>query len=184
MNSNSPTQKHCFVSEAVLKGRLIMNNGALASIPSSECNDFLLAIISEAPNGTQLTVLSALAQANVDPWEEAARLSAMPKVTAEKALVSMFDRIPGRDWSPSEEATIAARLVELLPPRGRRMESPTTTRAGLSVPLLLVWLTWVSIAIAMSIMSVPRHPTATVDSGVPPSSGVTATSNSVSAPAR
>ena len=92
-----------------------MNNGALASIPSSECNDFLLAIISEAPNGTQLTVLSALAQANVDPWEEAARLSAMPKVTAEKALVSMFDRIPGRDWSPSEEATIAARLVELLP---------------------------------------------------------------------
>ena len=77
------------------------------------------------------------------------------------------DRIPGRDWSPSEEATIAARLVELLPPRGRRVESPTTTRAGLSVPLLLVWLTWVSIAIAMSIMSVPRHPTATVDSGVP-----------------
>src|SRR4029079_7295403 len=102
----------------VPKGRLIMNDRALASIPSPECNDFLLAVIDEAPNGTQLTVLSALAQANVDPWEEAARLSAMSKVTAEKTLVSMFERIPGRNWSPSEEATIAARLVKLLPPRG------------------------------------------------------------------
>jgi hypothetical protein len=129
--------------------------------------DVGLCCVSKFLSDLSLTVLSALAQANVDPWQEAARLSAMPKVTAGKALVSMFDRIPGRDWSPSEEATIAARLVELLPPRGRRMESPTTTRAGLSVPLLLVWLTWVSIAIAMSIMSVPRHPTATVDSGVP-----------------
>ena len=49
-----------------------MNDRALASIPSPECNDFLLAVIDEAPNGTQLTVLSALAQVNVDPWEEAA----------------------------------------------------------------------------------------------------------------
>jgi len=56
-----------------------MNDRALASILSPECNDFHLAVIEEAPNGTQLTVLSALAQANVDPWEEVARLSAMPK---------------------------------------------------------------------------------------------------------
>ena len=108
-----------------------MNDRALASIPSPECNDFLLAVIDEAPNGTQLTVLSALAQANVDPWEEAARLSAMSKVTAEKALVSVFDKVPGRNWSPSEEATIAARLVELLPPRGGGMETATMT-AGAS----------------------------------------------------
>ena len=107
-----------------------MNNRALASIPSPECEDFLLAVIDEAPNGTQLTVLSALAQANVDPWEEAVRLSAMSKVTAEKTLVSMFDRIPGRNWSPSEEATIAARLVKLLPPRSGGMEISNDDHRG------------------------------------------------------
>lgn len=158
-----------------------MNNRALASIPPPECNDFLLEVISEAPNGTQLTVLSALAQANVDPWEEAARLSAMPRVTAEKALVSMFDRIPGRNWSPSEEATIAARLVKLLPPRGSGPESVTTTVAGVSVQLSLVWLAWISLAIATSIMSVSRHPAVTVDSSVSAPSGAMATSKSSSA---
>ena len=156
-----------------------MNNRALASIPSPECKDFLLAVIDEAPNGTQLTVLSALAQANVDPWEEAVRLSAMSKVTAEKTLVSMFDRIPGRNWSPSEEATIAARLVKLLPPRSGGMESATMTIAGVSVQLSLVWLVWVSLAIAMSLLSVPRHPAATVDSSVSaPSGGIAASKNS------
>jgi hypothetical protein len=156
-----------------------MNDRALASIPSSECNDFLLAIIDEAPNGTQLTVLSALAQANVDPWEEAVRLSAMSKVTAEKTLVSMFDRIPGRNWSPSEEATIAARLVKLLPPRGGGTEAATKTLAEASISLF--WLAWIGLAIATSILSVPRHPAATVDSSVSAPSGAIAASKSSSA---
>jgi hypothetical protein len=141
-----------------------MDDRALAPIPSPECNDFLLAIIDEDPNGTQLTVLSALAQANVDPWEEAARLSAMSKMNAEKALVSVFDRVPGRNWSPSEEATIAARLVKLLPPRGGGVETATMTFTQTGI--LLVWLAWVSIAIATSILSVPGHPAATGDSRV------------------
>lgn len=153
-----------------------MNDRALASIPSPECNDFLFAVIDEAPNGTQLTVLSALSQANVDPWEEAARLSAMSKVTAEKELVSVFDRVPARNWSPSEEATIAARLVKLLPPRGGGMETTTIAlgRAGLS----LVWLAWIGFAIAASILSVSRHPAATVDSSISaPSSPIVASKN-------
>jgi hypothetical protein len=37
-------------------------------------NDFLFAPIGEQANGMQLSVLSALARMNVDPWEEAARL--------------------------------------------------------------------------------------------------------------
>jgi hypothetical protein len=154
-----------------------MNDRILASIPSPECNEFLLAVIDEAPNGTQLTVLSALTQANCDPWEEAARLSAMSKVTAERALVSMFDRIPGRNWSSSEEAAIAARLVKLLPPRGRGMEARTVRLAEASISL--VWLAWISLAIAASILSVPRHPAATVDSSVSaPSSTIVAPKSS------
>lgn len=149
-----------------------MKNRASASIPLPECEDFLLAVIDEAPNGTQLTVLSALAQLNVDPWEEAVRLSSMSKVTAEKTLVSMFDRIPGRNWSPSEEATIAARLVKLLPPRSSAGSASMTITGAL--PLSFVWLAWISLAIAASILSVPRHPAATVDASVSVPSGATA----------
>ncbi len=157
-----------------------MNDRALASILSPEYNDFLFAVIDEGPNGTQLTVLSALAQANVDPWEEAARLSAMSKVTAEKALVSVFDRVPGRNWSPSEETTIAARLVERLPPRGGggvETAAMTVGRTGIS----LVWLAWVGFAIAASILSVSRHPAATVDSNISAPSSPTVASKGGSA---
>jgi hypothetical protein len=159
-----------------------MNDRALASILSPEYNDFLFAVIDEGANGTQLTVLSALAQANVDPWDEAARLSAMSKVTAEKALVSAFDRVPGRNWSPSEEATIAARLVKRLPPRGNpgmEIAAVTLGRAGIS----LVWLAWVGFAIAASILSVSRHPAVTVDPSISAPSSPTVASKGGSADA-
>ena len=55
-----------------------MNNPPIASIPPPRYDEFLFATICENPNGTQLSVLSALARTNVDPWEEAERLSAMP----------------------------------------------------------------------------------------------------------
>ena len=154
-----------------------MIDRALTATPSPECNDFLLTVIDEAPSGTQMTVLSALAQADVDPWEEAARLSAMPKVTAEKALVSTFDRIPGRNWSPSEKVTIAARLVKLLPPRGGGTEAATITLAEAGISL--VWVAWIGLAIAVSIMSVPRHPAERADSSVSAtSSPIVASKNS------
>ena len=42
----------------------------------SEFDDFLHARIVEDGNGLPLTVLSALARLNMDPWDEAARLAA------------------------------------------------------------------------------------------------------------
>src|SRR5580704_16095137 len=79
---------------------------------------FLFAPICEEANGMQLSVLSALARMDVDPWEEATRLAAMPKAIAERALVSTLDRVLGKGWNRSETEVIAARLVQLLPHRG------------------------------------------------------------------
>ena len=67
----------------------------------------------------RLSVISALARANVDPWEEATRLAAMPKAIAEKALLSILDLVSGRSWKSPEAAAIAARLVRLLRSRPR-----------------------------------------------------------------
>ena len=67
----------------------------------------------------RLSVLSALARMNIDPWEEASRLAAMPKAIAEKTLLSILDRVSGRSWKSPEAAAIAARLVGLLPQPAR-----------------------------------------------------------------
>src|ERR1700731_341397 len=63
----------------VTKDGPIMDNRP--SVPSftSRYNQFLYAPICDEANGMQLSVLSALARMDVDPWEEATRLAAMPK---------------------------------------------------------------------------------------------------------
>ena len=66
----------------------------------------------------RLCVISALARTNVDPWEEATRLAAMPKAIAEKTLLSILDLVSGRSWKSPEAAGVAARLVRLLPQSG------------------------------------------------------------------
>ncbi|HUW80105.1 MAG TPA: hypothetical protein VMV54_04310, partial [Acidocella sp.] len=82
-----------------------MNHPTLSSIPSARYDGFLFAKVADESNGMQLSVLSALARMNVDPWEEATRLAAMPKALAEKALVSILDLICGKSRNGSENAT-------------------------------------------------------------------------------
>ena len=47
------------------------------SLVHSEFNEFLFAFVGEEKSGADLTVLSALARLGLDPWNEAARLSAL-----------------------------------------------------------------------------------------------------------
>jgi hypothetical protein len=42
-------------------------------------DEFLSASIVEEKNGMALSVMSAFARRNVDPWQEAARLSQLPR---------------------------------------------------------------------------------------------------------
>ena len=95
-----------------------MDNRPSVSSFTSRYDHFLFAPICEEANGMQLSVLSALARIDVDPWEEANRLAAMPKAIAERTLVSTIDQVLGKSWKPSETEVIAARLVQLLPHRG------------------------------------------------------------------
>jgi hypothetical protein len=52
-----------------------MTRAAAASIQQSQFNDFLFAPIGNERNGMLLTVLSALARLDVDPWREAASMA-------------------------------------------------------------------------------------------------------------
>ena len=110
-------------------------------------NDFLFAPIGEQENGMQLSVLSALARINVDPWEEAARLATMSPGDAEWALVATLSKVPGRTWSLSDAKRAGAQQISY-------------------------WLMWLGFIIAMSLFQ-PRHHPTTVSPGAAPSNNGT-----------
>ena len=59
-----------------------------------EFDDFLCASIGEEENGMALSVMSAFARRNVDPWEEAARLSRLPRNVATRELCAIIAELP------------------------------------------------------------------------------------------
>jgi hypothetical protein len=122
---------------------------------------FLFAPICEEVNGMQLSVVSALARMDVDPWEEATRLAAMPKASAERALVSTLDKVLAKRWNPSETEVIATRLVQLLPQRRESATIAPTGTARVSAQRTY-WLVWLGFALAISLLS-PRHQATTTD---------------------
>ena len=87
------------------------------SLGHSQYNDFLFAAVGEEKVGLPLTVLTALARLGVDPWQEAARLSNLPRETAAKAFALTIAKLPEGDWKASDSDAIAARLVNWLPGR-------------------------------------------------------------------
>jgi hypothetical protein len=92
-----------------------MTRAASFSVLGSEFDDFLFAPIGEDSNDMTLSVLSALARLDIDPWQEADKLAQLPGETATQRLASLIAALP--DW-PSmqlDPGKIAARLIGLLP---------------------------------------------------------------------
>jgi hypothetical protein len=94
-----------------------MKHSRPSSSLGSEFDDFLLAPIGDDNNGMQLSVLSALARLDVDPWEQAATLARLPADSATRKLTGMIAALPPGPSARPEPAIIAARLILLLPGR-------------------------------------------------------------------
>jgi hypothetical protein len=84
-----------------------------------EFDDFLYAQIGANGGEMPLSVLSALARLDLDPWQEAAELSELPKGTATQRLAALIARLPGGRWTLADSRAMADRLIELLPSSGR-----------------------------------------------------------------
>ena len=91
-----------------------------ASISSqgSEFQQFLYAPICEDREGMTLSVLSALARQDIDPWAEAARLSQLPEETAVEQITALLDALPSRIAASLDRMKVASRLSALLPRSG------------------------------------------------------------------
>jgi hypothetical protein len=80
-----------------------------------EFDDFLYAPIGEDGDGRVLSVLSALARLDLDPWREAANLARLPGETATERLASLVAKLPDGQSPHREPGSIAVRLIALLP---------------------------------------------------------------------
>ena len=109
----------------------IMTPATSVFFVGSEFNDFLYASIGDERNEMPLSVLSALARLNVDPWKEAAELSELPTDAATQRLASLIGRLPHGRWAQADSGAIADRLVELLPHRASTKVSSAEKAHGL-----------------------------------------------------
>ena len=101
---------------------------AASSCPlGPEFDPFLFAPIGAEPNGMPLSVLSALARIGVDPWQEAARLTALSEANATQAMAALLAGRPDGVSGATSDGTTAARLIALLP---RRADSNKPARRG------------------------------------------------------
>jgi hypothetical protein len=102
-----------------------------------EFDDFLYAPIGAHGGEMPLSVLSALARSDLDPWQEAAELSDLPKDIATQRLASLISQLPGGRWTLADSRAIADRLIELLPRCGSA-EVPLTEASHSTAARLLI----------------------------------------------
>jgi hypothetical protein len=112
-------------------------------VRNSEFDSFLFASIGEERNGMMLSVLSALARLDVDPWQEAASLRGLPAGAAIERLTLLFSSLPIARPIPLAPATVA-RLIGLLPEAARdnirSHQTQLTDKANHSWPLMLYFI--------------------------------------------
>ncbi len=122
-----------------------------------EFDDFLCASIGEEENGMALSVMSAFARRNVDPWEEAARLSRLPRNVATRELCAIIAELPS-GVNRASPRSIAERLMAPLPfsagsggssgraPQRAALTRRETVRTAVVLLFLLVWMVFAAIA--------------------------------------
>ncbi len=102
----------------------------LSGFLGPEFDDFLFATIGADQNGGYLSVVSALARMDLDPWAEAAKLAKLPvEIATQKlsAIIAVLQEIPSARQEPRK---IAARLVALLPSGVKVRARPSIAPAG------------------------------------------------------
>ena len=112
---------------------------AASTLGRSNMNDFLFAAIGIQANGMPLSVVSAMARQGIDPWHEAERLAMLPRSDAIALVTDLIAMMPQSTWPKADAKAIAARLVDLLPPRSddafRSENEAALRRSGVMAPI-------------------------------------------------
>jgi len=84
----------------------------------SEFDSSLFAPIGEDRNGMLVSVLSALARLDVDPWQAADELARLPQAEAIQRLALLIAPLPDGPSTHRDSGKTADRLIALLPRPG------------------------------------------------------------------
>lgn len=150
-----------------------------------EFNPFLHATIGEDKNGMVLSVLSALARRDMDPWQEAAKLASMPEETATQRLMALIEALP-KGMSLLDPRATASRLVQLLPKSGKAGSAPGQSANGIGLSRqssILLYVIILTVMLGSQLIAANRQPRAPIQGAsgqasnpatqqkLPPSSG-------------
>ena len=118
---------------------------------------FLFELLGVEENGMELSVLSALARAGLDPWAEAKRLAALPRQAAIAAITAILHL--------TTEPETARRLVDLLPrsaiaqPQSAKQFDREALFRRYGLLMIMAWLVVAVIAMMTFGPSQPGMPT-------------------------
>jgi hypothetical protein len=149
---------------------IIVTPAASVSFFRPEFDDFLYALVGAESDEMPLSVLSALARLDVDPWEVAAELAALPKDTAAQRLAVLLARLPGGRCTGADSGTIADRLIELLPhrsPSKAPLAQRTRDLPGVTFSTSLKILICAALVATALIFAASREPSSQGDHDVP-----------------
>jgi hypothetical protein len=113
----------------------------------TEFSVFLRSPVWEEKSGGSLSLLSAFARLDLDPWQEAASLAALSREAAARQLAQILARLPASQADAAFDS-MCARSVGLLPAiRGEVSPGPPQAGAdpsrppsGLQLGLLAAWM--------------------------------------------
>lgn len=114
-----------------------------------------------------LSVLSALARLDLDPWQEAAKLARMSRDKAVWRMTALIETLPGNPSTHINSKAIATRLIALLPQQiDINVGAPGTTSitgksANLRVILTLIILNAIFMAFSFGSQYVKTRPLVT-----------------------
>ena len=131
----------------------------------SEFDAFLFAPIGADRNGMFLSVLSALARLDIDPWQEAAKLARLPTNAATERLASVIAVLPEKPPA-LDPSMIAARLIAFLPRRASLNIPSRQTLAGAEVmtkPSIVIYVISMVFALGFQFLVASRQQPAQSD---------------------
>ena len=122
---------------------------------SNAYDAFLFESLGTEANGMDLSVLSALARAGVDPWAEARKLAALPRQAAIAAITAILNL--------GGDSETARRLAELLPRTASATQVPASKALVDRQALfrkygLVVIVAWLAVAIAFMMYNGNANP--------------------------
>jgi hypothetical protein len=136
-----------------------MTTSASVSYLTPQFDDFLFARIDEDNEATPLSVLSVLARLGVDPWDEAAKLAQLPRVSAAERLVAFIAATPGAPAAYLNAKTVCDRLIDLLPsPAGVTVQTRQHGASALTKSRFVILLVLIAVLLAIQLIATSRQP--------------------------